>query len=37
LTPGMSRTIGGMLIMTYVLSIGTILSIVVTELSKAFK
>lgn len=37
LTPGMSQTIGGLLIATYVLSIVTILSIVVSELFKAAK
>ena len=37
LTPGMSQTIGGLLIATYVLSVVTILSIVVAELFKAVK
>lgn len=37
LTPGMSQTIGGLLIATYVLSVITILSIVVSELFKAAK
>lgn len=37
LTPGMSQMIGGMLVMTYVLSVVTILSIVVSELFKAVK
>ncbi len=37
LTPGMSQLIGGMLVMTYVLSIITIVSILVTELTKAVK
>jgi NADH:ubiquinone oxidoreductase subunit 6 (subunit J) len=37
LTPGMSQTIGGLLIATYVLSVITILSIVVSELIKSVK
>ena len=37
LTPGMSQTIGGLLIATYALSVITILSIVVSELFKASK
>lgn len=37
LTPGMSQLIGGMLVMTYILTIVTIVSIVVTELTKAVK
>jgi NADH:ubiquinone oxidoreductase subunit 6 (subunit J) len=37
LTPGMSQMIGGMLVMTYVLSVITILSIVISELFKAGK
>jgi len=37
LTPGLSQTIGGLLIATYVLSVVTILSIVVAELVKAVK
>ena len=37
LTPVMSQFIGGMLIMSYVLSVVAILSIVVTELTKAAK
>lgn len=37
LTPGMSQTIGGLLIATYALSVITILSIVVSELFKAGK
>lgn len=37
LTPGMSQTIGGMLVLTYVLSVVTILSIFVAELFKAVK
>ncbi len=37
LTPGMSQLIGGMLVMTYVLTVITIVSILVTELTKAVK
>ncbi len=37
LTPGLSQLIGGMLVMTYVLSLITIAAIVVTELTKAVK
>jgi len=37
LTPGLSQLIGGMLIMTYVLSIITMVAILVTELTKAVK
>ncbi len=37
LTPGLSQLIGGMLVMTYVLSIITMLAILVTELTKAVK
>ena len=37
LTPGMSQTIGGLLIATYALSLITILSIVISELFKAVK
>ncbi|MFM7629197.1 MAG: hypothetical protein ACKO44_06725 [Algoriphagus sp.] len=37
LTSGMSQLIGGMLIMTYALSIITVLSIIITELTKASK
>ncbi len=37
LTPGMSQTIGGMLVTTYVLTVITIMSIVVSELFKAVK
>ena len=37
LTPGMSQLIGGMLVMTYILTIVAIVSIVVTELTKAVK
>lgn len=37
LTPGLSQFIGGMLVMTYVLTIIAVVSIVVTELSKAVK
>jgi NADH:ubiquinone oxidoreductase subunit 6 (subunit J) len=37
LTAGMSQTIGGMLVTTYVLTIITIMSIVVSELLKAVK
>jgi NADH:ubiquinone oxidoreductase subunit 6 (subunit J) len=37
LTPGMSQLIGGMLFTTYILTIVTIVSIVVTELTKAVK
>jgi hypothetical protein len=37
LTPGMSQTIGGLLIATYAMSIITVLSIVISELVKAFK
>ena len=37
LTPGMSQLIGGMLVTTYILTIVTIVSIVVTELTKAVK
>ena len=37
LTPGMSQLIGGMLVTTYILTIVTIVSIVVTELTKAAK
>jgi hypothetical protein len=37
LTPGLSQMIGGMLVMTYVLSVITILSIVVSELIKSVK
>ncbi len=37
LTPGTSQIIGGMLIATYILSIVTILSIVVTELFNSVK
>ncbi|MCU0401744.1 MAG: hypothetical protein MUE75_12195 [Algoriphagus sp.] len=37
LTPGMSQTIGGLLIATYALSLITVLSIVVSELFKASK
>ncbi|RIW14025.1 hypothetical protein D0X99_14555 [Algoriphagus lacus] len=37
LTPGMSQTIGGMLVLTYVLSVVTILSIFVSELFKAVR
>lgn len=37
LTPGMSQTIGGLLIATYVLSVITVLSILVSELFKAVK
>lgn len=37
LTPFMSKAIGGMLVTTYALSVITIGSIVVTELSKAVK
>ena len=37
LTPGMSQTIGGLLIATYALAIITVLSILVSELFKAAK
>jgi predicted acyltransferase len=37
LTPGLSQFIGGMLIMTYILTVVAILSIVVTEVTKAVK
>lgn len=37
LTPGLSKAVGGMLVTTYVLSIVTIASIVITELTKAVK
>jgi hypothetical protein len=37
LTPGMSQLIGGMLVMTYILTVVAIVSIVVTELTKAVK
>ncbi|OOG75285.1 hypothetical protein [Algoriphagus sp. A40] len=37
LTPFMSQSIGGMLVLTYVLSVITLLSIVVSELFKAAK
>jgi hypothetical protein len=37
LTPGLSQLIGGMLVMTYVLSLITIAAILVTELTKAVK
>ena len=37
LTPGMSQVIGGMLVMTYILTVVAIVSIVVTELTKAVK
>ena len=37
LTPGLSQFIGGMLVMTYILTVVAILSIVVTELTKAVK
>lgn len=37
LTPNGSQTVGGMLITTYVLAIGALLSIVGTEIFKAFK
>ena len=37
LTPGLSQLIGGMLVMTYVLSLVTIAAILVTELTKAVK
>lgn len=37
LTPSMSKAIGGMLVTTYVLSLVAIVSIVITELSKAVK
>mgnify|MGYP000938493231 FL=1 len=37
LTPGMSQLIGGMLVMTYILTVIAIVSIVVTELTKAVK
>jgi len=37
LTPGMSQLIGGMLVLTYVLTVITLLSIVVSELFKAAK
>ena len=37
LTPGLSQTIGGLLIATYVLSVVTILAILVSELYKAAK
>jgi O-antigen ligase len=37
LTPGMSQTIGGLLIATYALSVITVLSILVSELLKAVK
>lgn len=37
LTPGLSQFIGGMLVMTYILTLVAIVSIVVTELTKAVK
>ena len=37
LTPGLSQFIGGMLVMTYILNVVAIVSIVVTELTKAVK
>ena len=37
LTPGMSQLIGGLLVMTYILTVVAIVSIVVTELTKAVK
>ena len=37
LTPGMSQLLGGMLVMTYILTVVAIVSIVVTELTKAVK
>ena len=37
LTPGLSQLIGGMLVMTYILTVVAIVSIVVTELTKAVK
>ena len=37
LTPGLSQFIGGMLVMTYILTVVAIVSIVVTELTKAVK
>ena len=37
LTPGLSQVIGGMLVMTYILTVVAIVSIVVTELTKAVK
>lgn len=37
LTPGMSQLVGGLMITTYILAIITVLSILVTELTKAVK
>jgi hypothetical protein len=37
LTPGMSQLVGGMMITTYILIVGTLLSILITEFTKAFK
>ena len=37
LTPGTTQVIGGMLVMTYILTVVAIVSIVVTELTKAVK
>lgn len=37
LTPGMSQLVGGLMITTYILTVVALLSIVITEFTKAFK
>lgn len=37
LTPGMSQMVGGLMITTYVLTVFALLSILITEFTKAFK
>jgi hypothetical protein len=37
LTPGMSQLVGGLMVTTYILTVVALLSIVITELTKAIK